>query len=37
MYSDESDRETDQKLKDRLSKKFSKFYFNVEIADELEG
>jgi disulfide oxidoreductase YuzD len=36
MYSDESDRETDQKLKDRLEKKYSKFYYNVEIPDELE-
>ena len=36
MYSDESDRETDQKLKDRLDKKCSKFYYNVEIQDELE-
>ena len=35
MYSDESDREVDLKLKDRLMKKYSKFYFNVEIGDEL--
>lgn len=37
MYSDDSDKETDQKLKERLGKKFSKFYYNVEIPDELEG
>ena len=31
LYSDESDNQTDQKLKDRLEKKYSKFYYNPEI------
>lgn len=44
MYSDESVQDTDHQLKERLSKKFSKFYYiankekicNVEITGELE-
>lgn len=36
MYSEESEEEEiDQKLKDTVSKKLSKFYYNVDVTDEL--
>lgn len=37
MYSEESDRENDSKLKERITRKFSKFYYNVDIGPELES
>ena len=36
MYSEESQEENiDNKLKDSVSKKVSKFYYNVDVANEL--
>ena len=35
--SDESEKEIDVMLKDRISKKISRFYYNVNITQELES